>query len=351
MTMIILSILLWWAAVTRGLRWRRSQSVFALGTTVVFAAMASHTTVNIGAIDRVISDLIGVANATSAVKHVIFLGICLGAALILVALRVPTDYAQRRWIAPLILGAVSVAAVSLILFFSATDVAQAASGYEFDERYAHLPGYAESAALVMVMAAVLCTMITIVGLLGWDVRTPQGRGLAIITPGLAILAAYCWMRAGYIVAARAGWIEPTPAVVDLSTRLVVVGILLTTLGMLWGNVENRVVRSVQWRDCAALYRELVGRRWRGVARPSHTAAGVRRVEDRASEVLDALSMQARHDGLPEESERPVTPAMIAQWIRTGEVGPVGIDGLRPPEGVDQVQWVRSVGRAFVDQAR
>lgn len=345
--MFALSVLLWWVAVTRAHRWRQSRSVFTLGTMIVFVCMASHTTVNIELVDRFISDATGVANSTSAVKHVIFLGICLGAALMIVALRVSRVDVQRRWVTPLSIGAGVPAIAAVVLFFSAKAVPQAESGYQFDELYAHLPGYAEAAALVMGVAAVLCTIITVVVVLGWDVSTAAGRGLAILTPGVAALSAYAWMRAGYIVAARAGWIGPSTTVFDLSSRLVVIGILLTTLGLMWASIEGVFAVRAQRRDFAALYTALVVNQWPGVARESYATAGAsRRVEDRASEVLDAISMQARRDGLPEYGDSEVSPGMIAFWLRTGEAGGVSVSDLRPPPETDSVRWVRSVGRAF-----
>ncbi len=345
--MLALSVLLWWVAITRAHRWRQSRSVFTLGTAIVFVCMAFHTTVNIRWVDRFISDSAGVPNSTSAVKHITFLGICLGAALMIVALRVPQVDVQHRWVAPLSIGAVLSAVAAVVLFFSASAVPQAESGYQFDELYAHLPGYAEAAALVMGVAAVLCTTITVVAVLGWDVNTATGRGLAILTPGVAVLSAYAWMRAGYIVAARAGWIEPSTVIFDLSSRLVVIGILLTTLGLVWASIEGAFAVRAQRRDLEALYNALVVDRWPGVARDSHATAGTaRRVEDRASEILDALSMQARRDGLPEHGDREVTPEMIALWLCTGKAGGVSVSGLRPSADTDSVRWVRLVGRAF-----
>lgn len=345
--MLALSVLLWWVAITRAHRWVQSRSVFTLGTTIVFVCMAAHTTVNLQWVDRFVSDATGVPNSTSAVKHVIFLGICLGAALMIVALRVPRVDAQRRWVAPLSIGALVSAVAAVVLFFSANAVPQAESGYQFDELYAHLPGYAEAAALVMGVAAVLCTIVTVVVLLGWDVSTPAGRGLAILTPGVAILSAYAWMRAGYIVAARSGWIEPSTTVFDLSSKLAVIGILLTTLGLMWASIEGAFAVRVQRRDFAELHDALVDGRWPGVARDSQaSASAARRVEDRASEVLDALSMQARRDGLPEQGDEKVSPEMIARWLRTGEAGGVSVSDLRPPADTESVRWVRSVGKAF-----
>ncbi|AYA27516.1 hypothetical protein C6369_025985 [Rhodococcus rhodochrous] len=186
---IVVSVLLWWVALTRLWRWRTSRSVLTLGTAVVFIFMALHTTVNVGAVDRFISEAVGVANATSAVKHGIFFGICLGASIIIVALRVPDVDRQRRWIAPLSAGATAATAVAVALFFSAEDAPQAADGYQFDELYVHLPGYADSAAFVMGVAAVLCTVITVVVLLGWDLGTPAGGGWRFWPVGLL-----CWRR-------------------------------------------------------------------------------------------------------------------------------------------------------------
>ncbi|AOW94177.1 hypothetical protein BFN03_19850 [Rhodococcus sp. WMMA185] len=345
--MIALSVLLWSAAVTRTRRWWQARSVFAFGAAIVFTFMASHTTVNIGPIDRAVSDALGVPNATSAVKHVVFLGICLGASLMLVALRVTAAHAQRRWVAPVFLSWVAASAAALAFFFSAARVPQAETGYQFDKLYAHLPGYAEAAALVMGVAAVVCTMITIVVLLGWDVGTPEGRGLAILAPGVAILAFYAWMRTGYITAARAGWVEPTSALFDLSTKLAAIGILFTATGLMWASAEGGIAVRLQRRDIAQLHRNLVGERWPGVARDSHATAGpVRYTEDRASEVLDALSMQARRDGLPEVGHGIATPESIADWLRTGEPRGIGVCDLRPPADTDAVKWVRSVGRAY-----
>lgn len=343
---IVLSVLLWWVAFTRVRRWRQSHSVLALGIAVVFVCMAAHTTVNVGPVDRFVSNAIGVANAASAVKQGLFLGMCLGAALLLVALCVHDAGAQRRWVGPLSLGTVGAIVVAVVLFLGAADAPQARDGYQFDQLYGHLPGYAESAAFVMVVAAVLCTIITVVVVHGWDLGTPAGRGLAIVAVGVAVLSVYAWMRAGYIVAARAGWVEPSTHVFDVSTELALVGSVLTMLGFTWASIERFFMGRSQRRDFAELYQVLVKQRWPGVMRESWSAlVPARQVSDRASEVLDALSMQADEDGLPERG-RPATPESIARWVCTGESGGVGVDGLRPPSGTDTVKWVRAVGKAF-----
>ena len=345
-TTIAVSVLLWWVALTRLRRWHQSRSILTLGTAIVFIFMALHTTVNVGAIDRFVSAVIGVANATSAVKHGLFLGICLGAAIIIVALRVPDVDRQRRWMVPLSIAAVTATAVATTLFFSAENAPQAIDGYQFDELYVHLPGYAESAAFVMGVAAALCTVITVVILLGWDLSTPSGRGLAILAPGVAVLAAYAWIRAGYIVAARVGWVEHATGALDLTTQLALVGVVLTTVGLLWSSIEGLFRSQAQRRDFAGLYGVVVRDRWPGVIRDSWASLDpARRIADRASEVLDALSMQAGADGLPERGG-PATPDTIARWVWTGESGDLGVDGLRPPVGVDAVKWVRAVGKAF-----
>lgn len=345
---IVVSVLLWWVALTRLWRWRTSRSVLTLGTAVVFIFMALHTTVNVGAVDRLISEAVGVANATSAVKHGIFFGICLGASIIIVALRVPDVDRQRRWIAPLSAGATAATAVAVALFFSAEDAPQATDGYQFDELYVHLPGYADSAAFVMGVAAVLCTVITVVVLLGWDLGTPSGRGLAILACGVAVLASYAWIRGGYIVAARLGWVETSTYALDLTTQLALIGAVLTTLGLLWSSIEGVFGSQKQRRDFAELYTVVVKERWPGVIRGSWASFDPsRRTADRANEVLDALSMQADVDKLPEHG-LPATPESVARWVHAGESGGIGVDGLRPPVGFDAVKWVRAVGRAFQD---
>lgn len=343
---IVVSVLLWWVALTRMRRWRNSRSVLTLGTAVVFIFMALHTTVNVGAVDRFISEVVGVANATSAVKHGIFFGICLGASIIIVALRVPDVDRQRRWIAPLSVGAIVATAVAMALFFSAESAPQATDGYQFDALYVHLPGYAESAVFVMGAAAVLCTVITVVVLLGWDLSTPAGRGLAILACGVAVLASYAWIRGGYIAAARIGWVETSTYALNLTTQLALIGAVLTTVGLLWSSIEDIFRSRKRRRDFAELYTVVVKERWPGVIRDSWTSFDPsRRTADRASEVLDALSMQADADKLPEWG-LPATPELIARWVSTGEPEGIGVDGLRPPRGTDEVRWVRAVGKAF-----
>ncbi len=158
------------------------------------------------------------------------------------------------------------------------------------------------------------------------------------------------MRAGYIVAARAGgWVEPSTHVFDVSTELALVGgSVLTMLGFTWASIERFFMGRSQRRDFAELYQVLVKQRWPGVMRESWSAlVPARQVSDRASEVLDALSMQADEDGLPERGGRPATPESIARWVCTGESG--GRRGRRaatPPSGTDTVKWVRAVGKAF-----
>ena len=96
--------------------------------------------------------------------------------------------------------------------------------------------------------------------------------------------------------------------------------------------------------------EVVTTRWPGVVRPSWEGSGATdRVADRATEVMDALSIAAHAAGLPHGAPSPEdeAPVAIVEWIITGRAREeLTQEVLGTPEGVSDVEWVRTLGVAF-----
>ncbi|WP_072689361.1 hypothetical protein [Rhodococcus marinonascens] len=354
MVTIILPVLLWFSAATVAIRWWRSRSLMLTGAALVFAGMAAHITVNMAVVDipdvsRGLSKLLGYNNAASGVKHLIFMVIIWGVSLILVAMMdddADSPSRRRLWVKGTLGAVMAVTVATAVMFFSTKEVPQASSGFEFDVLYGHRPGYAAAAALVLITAAVLCTAIFYAVIRQTEPRSSAGRGLLILSAGVAMIALYAWIRGLYFVLARVGWVEPTPVVFEQSTKLVIIAILLTVVGLQWSAVERSVVHIRHRRQFHHLHVDLV-RRWPGVRRPSikGVSRGVR-LSDRAIEVLDALAMQAQSERLPIVSTTDHSAESVATWIATGHTASLGINSLQPPDQVTDTQWVRQIGREY-----
>ncbi|AYA27515.1 hypothetical protein C6369_025980 [Rhodococcus rhodochrous] len=119
---------------------------------------------------------------------------------------------------------------------------------------------------------------------------------------------------------------------DLTTQLALIGAVLTTFGLLWSSIEGVFRSQKQRRDFAELYMVVVKERWPGVIRGSWASFDPsRRTADRANEVLDALSMQADVDKLPEHG-LPATAESVARWVHTGNPEASGSMGCGPRLG-------------------
>ncbi|QYB00034.1 hypothetical protein I1A62_02650 (plasmid) [Rhodococcus sp. USK10] len=345
----VVAILLWIAAASRFRRWWWSRTWNLVGVLTVFTGMAAHMTVNVPFVENLLRGALGHSNGAGAVKMILFSGICFGAAILVTDLMAPSDRrrAQLLWLHASL--SMLTAGGSVAFFLTAPEVPEQRDGYTFDDLYAHTSGYAEASIIAMLYPFLLCIAVTIVTARHVDIRTATGRGLMVLCPGVLVLTVYAGMRIIYVLAAHTGAIDPTPRVFDITQVLALVGVLMVAIGVLWPTIAHWVAARRALRDFLELHRALTAH-WTGVVRPSwEGSSATDRVADRAAEVMDALSVASRAEGLPDGDPLPKekAPVAIAEWILTGFTREeLTKSTLGAPEGLSDVEWVRTLGVAF-----
>lgn len=334
------------AAATRLHRWWYRRSLTLAGTFGVLACMSLHMLLNLQSVEAVVRNSFG-PTMPGALKTLLVCGICVGTA---IAFTDVTSRAGQRAKLIRIHIALSVltAALSFAFLFS-TPWPGNVDNRTFDSEYAHFPGHAEGLMLGMTYPFLLCLMVTIVAIVQADRRTVTGRALLLIVPGAAILTAYAALRVGYLFLARYGIIEPTPTPFAISRVLAVAGVLFLTAGLVVSLTQNwRAARSSN-RQLSALWTELT-MRWPGAVRESKPgSSAAERVDDRAVEVLDALSLEVDHSDLPPGAPLPqdVAAAAITDWLVTGRVADgLGYHSFFPDAGTTHTEWASMLGSAY-----
>jgi len=343
------AVLLWIAAASRFRRWWWARTWNLVGVLTVFTCMAAHMTVNLPLFENLLRGALGHSNGAGAVKMVLFSGICFGAAILVTDLMAASDRRRAQLIRLHALLSMVTAGGSVAFFLTAPEMPEQRDGYTFDDLYAHTPGYAEAGIIAMLYPFFLCIVVTIVTAGHADSRTATGRGLMVLCPGVFLLTVYAGMRITYVLAASTGAIDPTPRVFDITQVLALVGVLMVTIGVLWPTMALWTAARRALRNFVELH-EVLTTRWPGVVRPSWEGSGATdRVADRATEVMDALSIAAHAAGLPHGAPIPEdeAPVAIVEWIITGLAREeLTQEVLGTPEGVSDVEWVRTLGVAF-----
>lgn len=334
------------AAATRLHRWWFHRSLTLAGAFIVLACMSLHMAINVQPVEEFVRDIAGFS-MPAATKMLLVCGICVGTAIVFTDVTCKIGH-RKRLIYFHVTMSLATAFLSFVFFF-AKPWPPYVTNRAFDNEYAFLPGYAEGLILGMAYPFLLCLMMTIVAILQADRRTVTGRSLLLIVPGAAILTVYAALRIGYLVAARYGFMDPTPTPFVISRALAATGVLFIAAGILAALAMNWYGARKALQQFSALRAEMLSR-WPGVARESREGSSVgERVDDRAAEALDAISLEVQHSDLPGGTQLPpqVAAAAIAEWLICGRV----TDGLGhhtffPEPGVTETRWACTLGNAY-----
>ncbi|MDH6284555.1 hypothetical protein [Prescottella agglutinans] len=333
-------------AATRLHRWWFQRSLTLAGAFIVLACMSLHMILNVQAVEEFVRDAFG-PSTPGSVKMLLVCGICVGTAIVFTD--VTSQAGQRKKLLRFHITMSLLTATLSFAFFYTNPWPADVTNREFDNHYAFLPGYAEGLILGMTYPFLLALSVTAVAIAQADRRTVTGRGLMLIVPGAAILTAYAALRIGYLFAARYGLMEPTPTPFAISRVLAVGGVFFIAAGVLGALTMNWRASRAALRQFSDLRDELL-RRWPGAERESRPGCSAgERVDDRAAELLDALSLEVECSNLPAGRRLPQddTAEAIATWITTGEVTDgLGYDSFFLESGTSDTQWASALGRAY-----
>ncbi|WP_345353336.1 hypothetical protein [Rhodococcus olei] len=308
--------------------------------------MSLHMLLNIKSVEVTVRDTFG-DSMPGSLKMLLVCGICVGTAIVFTD--VTSKAGQRRiLIRTHVSLSLFTAALSFVFFFSTPWPAHV-DNITFDNEYAFLPGYAEGLMLGMTYPFLLCLMVTTVVIVQADWQTLTGRALLLICPGAALLTAYAALRIGYLFAARYGLMEPTPTPFAISRVLAVSGVLFLAAGVLGALALNWLGARSAFQQFTALRDELL-ERWPGAERESKPGSSTaEQVDDRAAEVLDALSLEVDHSDLPGGEPLPpeVAAAAIADWLVTGRITDgLGYNSFFPDAQTTDTAWAGVLGKAY-----
>lgn len=338
-------------AATRVQRWWFSRSLTLAGSIVVLICMSIHMALNMKPVEQFVRQTFG-ASMPGTIKMLLVCGICVGTAIIFTNVTSSANPKKILWIH--ISLSLFTAVLSFYFFFKTPWPASNPDNQTFDNEYAFLPGYAEGLMLGMTYPFLLCLLVTIVTIRQADRRTVTGRGLIIICPGAVALTTYAALRIGYLFATRYGWIDPTPTPFAISRVLAIVGVSFIAAGVLSALIDSFLAARSEQKMFSELHSELIDR-WPGAQRKSERGSSAAdRVADRAAELLDALSLEAKHRDLPQEGPQAQesTVAAIARWLITGRIPDgLGSADLRPRPGTTDVQWACILGDAYTRESK
>ncbi|WP_069165742.1 hypothetical protein [Nocardia altamirensis] len=319
MIAMILSPLMWVAAVTRGWRWWWSRSWVLGSTTIALGVVALHLTLNIPAAEGFMQAIAPMPNFSTGLRMVLFNVIAAATGALTLAVTVDPARVARG---VRILGAIAAAGslAALAIFVGTPSVPQVAGGFEFDQAYSHLPGYAEAGIAGALFPALLCPALMVMAARPADLRTVTGWSLSLLAAGLAAATVWAWIRLCYFVAVRFGGAAPAPAVFEVTRAVSAAGVLVIFAGVMLSPVVSWVRARRVLIAIGPMYHELVPR-WPGVRRQSRRGSSAdERASDRVTELLDALSLeveQAGKSGALRTDQREVAAA-VANWLIDGQ---------------------------------
>lgn len=334
------------AAGTRLYRWWYRRSLTLAGTFLALACMSLHMLLNVQSFEAIVRDAFGV-RMPSALKVMVVCGICVGTAIAFTD--VTSKGGQRATLIRIHIALSLLTAALSFAFFFSTPWPSNVDNRTFDNEYAHLPGHAEGLMLGMAYPFLLCLMVAIVSIAQADRKTVTGRALFLVFPGAAILTVYAALRIGYLAAARYGLIEPTPTPFAISRLFALTGVLFLTAGLAVSLTLNWLAARSDHRRFSALWEELM-ERWPGALRDSNRGSSTAdRVDDRAAELLDALSLEVEHSDLPAGIPLPseMASAAIADWLITSRVADgLGYHSFFLDTEKTPTAWASELGNAY-----
>ncbi|WP_107653693.1 hypothetical protein [Nocardia suismassiliense] len=319
MIAMVLAPLMWVAVLTRAWRWWWSRGWVLGCITVALGVVAVHLSLNIPAAERLLQAVAPMPNFSTGLRMVLFNLIAASTGALTLAVTIAPARLARG---VRILAAIAVAGsvVALAIFVGTPPVPQAVGGFEFDQAYSHLPGYAEAGIAGALFPALLCPALMVMAARPADLRTVTGWSLALLSAGLAAATVWAWIRLVYFVAVRYGGAAPMPAVFEVTRAVSAAGVLVIFVGMMLSPMVSWVRARRVLRAIGPIYDELVGR-WPGVRRPSRRGSSAdEKASDRVTEVLDALSLEIEQavgsdDTVTEQRE---VAAAVADWLISGQ---------------------------------
>ncbi|MFI9506929.1 hypothetical protein [Nocardia sp. NPDC052566] len=337
----ILAPLMWLAAATRAWRWWWSRSWVLGSTTVALAVVGLHLTLNIPAAEALTQAIEPIPNFSTALRMVLFNLMAASTGTLMLAItNEPARVAKgARWLAG-IAAAGSVAA--LTIFVATPPVPRAAGGFEFDQAYSHLPGYAEAGIAGALFPALLCPALMVIASRAADVRTVTGWSLTLLSAGLAAATTWAWLRLTYFLHVRYGDAAPHPALFEATRAIAAAGVLVIFVGMMLSPIVSWVRARRVMHAIGPLRAELVTRRPE-VLRPSRRGCSAdEKASDRITELLDALSLETADFDTAESS--PEVAAALADWLVHGErSNTVRRANIRT---TDDHRWALSLAHAY-----
>ncbi|MFD6398877.1 hypothetical protein [Nocardia sp. NPDC060249] len=189
-----------------------------------------------------------------------------------------------------------------------------------------------------------------------DVRSLTGWSLTLLSAGLAAATVWAWIRLSYFVAVRYLDAPQLPVVFEVTRAVSAVGVLVIFVGMMLSPVVSWVrAKRVLWA-IGPLHRELTTR-WPGVRRASRWGSSTdERADDRVTELLDALSMEAENAPQPDASVAGMSEvaAAVAEWLLRGRASTAfssaGIRSAALAADLDRT-WAMTLGRKYRDEQR
>lgn len=323
----ILAPVVWLAVLSRVQRWWFSRSEVLAATTIALAGVAVQLTLNTAPAEWLVNQLAPVSNFSTAIRMVVFN--FLAAAAGMLALVVAGSRNVTRRFATLLVTASVGSLIAVALFLAAEPVPQTAGGFEFDQAYAHLPGFAEAGIAGGLYPAVLFPLLMIITARAADLRTVNGWSLTFIGAGLSAGAGWAWIRVGYFVGVRYAGLSPSPVAFEWTRALAAVAALFVSVGVMVPAVTLKVRARCMMREIGPLYAAMVAR-WPGVVRESRRGSSSdERASDRVTELLDAVSMEfASAAGGTLSAPDEVAEAVARRLLGEHSRGDLGRESIR-----------------------
>ncbi len=331
MNALYLAPLMWIAFASRAWRWWWSRTWVLGSMSLAILAPALHLTMNTPFGEAAVQELVPFSNFSTALRIVLFNA--MAASLGVLTFAVTSTHERVKRGAAVLSAIAVVGSLSAVAIFVATpQMPQVAGGFQFDQAYGHLPGYAEAGIAGVVFPGVLCPVLIVMSVRAADLRSLGGWSLTLWATGLVAVTIWAWIRFVYFVMVRYGAAPHTPVVFKITSAVAAVGVLAIFVGLMLSPVVSWVRARLVLLGVGSVYRELVAR-WPGVRRQSRRGSSAdEKADDRITELFDALSMEtgAMDSGIAHAAGAPPTEVAVkptematavAQWLVHGRRRP------------------------------